>query len=92
MSLTSSWPCSSSMGAFAATLVANFKSCEGCDYVNKPKDLPFQSRTVIEFSSSFAARFFALRNLFTLYIYICILLVRPVLILTLSVVVAKAFY
>ena len=41
--------CSCSMGIFAVTLVPFFKSCEKCDYGNKPKDLPFRSRKVTEF-------------------------------------------
>ena len=48
--------CSSSMDSFAAMMGPYFKSCEGCDYGNKPTDLSFQSRNVVEFSSPCAAR------------------------------------
>ena len=52
--------CSFSMGTFAAMLRPYFKSCEGYDFGNKPIELPFRSRNVIEFSSPFAARSFLL--------------------------------
>ena len=39
----------------AAMLDSYFKFCEGCDYGNKPIDMPFQSQNVIGFSSPFAA-------------------------------------
>ena len=48
--------CSFSKDTFAAMLGLYFKSCEDSDYGNKPIDLPFQSRNINEFSSSFAAR------------------------------------
>ena len=44
------------MGFFAAMLCPYFKSSKGCDYGNKPIDLSFQSRNVVEFLSPFSAR------------------------------------
>ena len=44
------------MGTFAVMLGPNLKSREGCDYGNKPIDLPFQIWHVVEFSTLFAAR------------------------------------
>ena len=53
-----------SMGFFATMLCPYFKSCEGCDYGNKTKNLTFQSRNVVEFSSPFAARSVCSKKIF----------------------------
>ena len=53
-----------------------FKSCEGCDYDNKPIDLPFQNWKLVEFSSLFAGRSFCCNKSIYLVCYIYILLVR----------------
>ena len=65
---------------FAAILAPCLKSCEGCDYGNKPIDLPFQSRNVVEFHLPLLLVPFALRNLVTFYSYICTMLVNSVLV------------
>ena len=65
--------CSSSMGSFAPLLGRYYG---GCDYGNKPIDLLFH-----EFSSTFAARSSCSKKIFTLHIYIYILLVRSVLVM-----------
>ena len=57
---------------FAAMFAPYFVTCEGCDYDNKPIDFPFQSRNVVEFHFPLLLVPFALRNLFTSYIYIYI--------------------
>ena len=54
--------CSFSMGSCAAILGPCFKSCDGSFSGNKPIGLPFHDRKVVEFSSPFAARSFALGN------------------------------
>ena len=43
------------MGTFAVMLGPNLKSREGCDYGNKPIDLPFQIWHVVEFPTPSAA-------------------------------------
>ena len=57
MNSTSIWPLFF-LNEFPVTgkLDQTFKLCEGCDYGNKPIDMPFQSRNVVEFSSSYVAR------------------------------------
>ena len=57
------------MDTFSAMLGPSFKSFDGCDFDNKPIDLPFQSRKVIEFSFPFPALVLLLHSC------ICILLV-----------------
>ena len=63
---------------FAAIMTTYFVSCEGFDYGTNQKVFPIHSRKVIEFHLFLLLVPFALRNLFTLYIYIFILLVRSV--------------
>ena len=65
------------MVSFVASLSTFSKSFEGCDYGNKPIDLPFQiwikcHRVFI----SFAARSVCSKKPFTLHYYIYILLMR----------------
>ena len=64
-------------GPFAARLDPYFKSW----FCNNLIDLPFQSSNDIEFHSPLLLVLFALRNHFSLFIYICILLVRSVLVM-----------
>ena len=44
------------MGTFAAILCPYFKSCGGFEYGNRPIEMPFQTRNITEFTSSFDAR------------------------------------
>ena len=58
--------CFSSMDSFETTLGPYFKSCESCEYGNKPIDLPFLGWSVSRFHLLLLLVPFALRNLFTL--------------------------
>ena len=68
------------MGTVTAMLVPYFRSCEGCEYGNIPIDLPFQSRNNNGFHLLLLPLPFALGNRFTLYVYICTLIVKLVLV------------
>ena len=59
------------MGTSAAMLVPYFKPREGCDYDNKPIDVPFQSRNVIQFHLPLLLGLFALKKSFyIIYLYL----------------------
>ena len=69
------------MGIFAAMLVPSKKSCEGCDYGNKPINLLFQSRKVIEIHLALLVVLFALKKSFYikyLYLHLVTVLVASV--------------
>ena len=71
MRSTSSGHCYRSMDTFPAMLGPYCKSCESCDFANKPKDLLFQNWIVIDISSDFAVRFFLqVETFYTAYLYL----------------------
>ena len=61
-------------------LAPNFEPCEGFDYGNKPIDLPFKTRNVIEFHLPFLLVSFCSKKYISLFNYICNLLVNSVLV------------
>ena len=58
------------MGTFAATLVPYFKTSEGCDCGNKPKDLPIQIGRSSSFHLSLLLVSFTTKNFFNAYVYL----------------------
>ena len=88
----SSGHCSSSTVTVPVKLGPHFNLCEGCDFDNKPMDLPFQSQNVIKFVISLRFPFrFALRNVFILPFYICILLLISFLVMNFNSCCRKSF-
>ena len=57
------------MGTFATTLVPYFKTSEGWECGNKPKDLPIQIGMSSSFHLSLLLVSFATKNIFNAYVY-----------------------